>query len=587
MTAYALQWAERDRESAKELEQWKSKLNSEIDACKINNPVAIDRLKAFLLEEGITGIAEMDYPLRASYEEYLQEEVEETRPYLRAYDQVKIYSVRNEMKTLDGRQRCGWKYENIILYLPYHSDSKIAKDFEAARNTEALVWDFGRRCSEKLKRQIYEVLNFLIEDNRDKNMTRRKLLGLQAFYSYCVQEEIEDIESLTKEQADRFIKETGKDGKSNGRYAGCVSLINQCRKVIFLSHEEINWNAHVWYLDGIHLTPGRIDPSKSHEGISFLDINDPTDMSYAKEFMKYELGVTGQAMSTIYIRFRVIVGLLTYLEEQGENILTCTVKHTDQYIHILQDRQHDAKHFNQKLVDILHFFQFLKVREYIEKMPFKPDYYFEKVIQVHHDRSVEEKAWQEIIQCLPDFPEHLRCMFLHLWSIGLRASEVCTLKGNAYYIQNNETWLQIYQQKMKTYKRIPIPEMLYNIMQVYMKRHQIGSDDYIFQNTKGGACNYSTFRCQMIKECKKHQIQNGEYIFKSHDYRHTIATMFYDNDVSLQSIRDYLGHKYEEMTRQYIDYMPRKLAEANDKYFSKPGRSLAACLRKGGKEFGK
>ena len=26
-------------------------------------------------------------------------------------------------------------------------------------------------------------------------------------------------------------------------------------------------------------------------------------------------------------------------------------------------------------------------------------------------------------------------MFLHLWCLGLRASEVCTLKGNAYYQQ--------------------------------------------------------------------------------------------------------------------------------------------------------
>ena len=36
---------------------------------------------------------------------------------------------------------------------------------------------------------------------------------------------------------------------------------------------------------------------------------------------------------------------------------------------------------------------------------------------------------------LSNFPEHLRMMFLHLWCIGLRISEVCTLKGDAYYRQ--------------------------------------------------------------------------------------------------------------------------------------------------------
>ena len=66
-----------------------------------------------------------------------------------------------------------------------------------------------------------------------------------------------------------------------------------------------------------------------------------------------------------------------------------------------------------------------------------------------------------------------------------------------------------------------------------------------------------------------------------HDYRHTVATMFYDNEVSLQSIRDYLGHTYEEMTRQYIDFMPKKIAQANEEFFSTQENSLASWLRKG------
>ena len=58
---------------------------------------------------------------------------------------------------------------------------------------------------------------------------------------------------------------------------------------------------------------------------------------------------------------------------------------------------------------------------------------------------------------------------------------------------------------------------------------------------------------------------------------------FYDSGVSLQGVRDYLGHVYEEMTQQYIDYMPRKIEKANEKYFKEHG-SLAAGLkiRKGG-----
>lgn len=88
----------------------------------------------------------------------------------------------------------------------------------------------------------------------------------------------------------------------------------------------------------------------------------------------------------------------------------------------------------------------------------------QKVVNVHHDRSVEYEAYMEILQKLHQFLEHLRCMFLHLWCLGLRASEVCVLKGDAYYRQGKDCWIKVYQVKMKSYKRIPIPTGLYRIM---------------------------------------------------------------------------------------------------------------------------
>ncbi|EKC71517.1 hypothetical protein LEA_07220, partial [human gut metagenome] len=30
-----------------------------------------------------------------------------------------------------------------------------------------------------------------------------------------------------------------------------------------------------------------------------------------------------------------------------------------------------------------------------------------------------------------------------------------------------------------------------------------------------------------------------------------------------------LGHDYEEMTRQYVDFMPKKIEKANEEYFKK------------------
>ena len=84
----------------------------------------------------------------------------------------------------------------------------------------------------------------------------------------------------------------------------------------------------------------------------------------------------------------------------------------------------------------------------------------------------------------------------------------------------------------------------------------------------------------MLKYCEKNQIADGEYIFRSHDYRHNLATLYYDNGISIQAVRDYLGHEYEEMTRQYVDYMPKRISKANQELFAKEGSSLASGIKR-------
>lgn len=278
--------------------------------------------------------------------------------------------------------------------------------------------------------------------------------------------------------------------------------------------------------------------------------------------------------------FVCIRNFIELLEQEKILAIHATVAEVKKYADGLRERGIQAKGFNERIFGIGHFYKFMEVKQYITRMPFRIEYFQQKEVIVHHDRSVEETVYMEILKKLYLFPERLRCMFLHLWCLGLRASEVCTLKGNAYYQQGEDYWIQVYQVKMKNYKRIPIPQALYQIMKVYLKKHEIQPEEFIFKNSRGGACLYGTFRTQMIEACRENKIANGEYLFQSHDYRHTVATMFYDSHVSLQSIRDYLGHTYEEMTRQYIDYMPQRIAKANDEFFEMQGSSLASWLKK-------
>ncbi len=568
-----------------DIEERKAELKKEIadspEAANSRRNVLIN----FLAECGVRHIYEMDYNLREEFREYLLG-TRGTRTdlvfiYITMFDRIKQYSIQQESRTLAGSLRGKWQYRNEIMFIPYHSDPNVIQKFSTVRYSSNMVWDFRVTCSEKIKRQIFTVLDHIIENYEATRLREYRLTGLQYLYEFCIYEEVDDLEMQEKEFEHKFQEYLAVKKLSDSRISRLVPILDYARKIIFESAKEIHWNANIWYLDRFHFIAERVNPSKKIERISFYEVTYLPNRNLLKEYMRYGLGVTDMAISTIYEKFKDIRSFLAVLSEETQNVTDCTVDIMDAYFRRLEQEETGIKTYNSKVMNLHHFFKFLEIKKYIKKVPFYIAYYIKKDIPVHHDRSVESDVYMEIIRNLKCFPEHLRLMYLHLWSLGLRISEVCTLKGNAYYIQGDDAWIQVYQVKMKNYKRIPISRALYDLMKIYIRKHGIGQADYIFQNRKGGAFAYGTFTWQMKKWCNKCHINVGQYLFRSHDYRHTLATGMYDNGVPKETIRDYLGHIYEEMTMQYIDYMPKRIAEKNDEYFANEKNSLASGIMKG------
>ncbi len=282
-------------------------------------------------------------------------------------------------------------------------------------------------------------------------------------------------------------------------------IVEFARRTLFLTDSETNWRACIWYMDRFQFDKSRINASSPVKSLSFINI-------YEKENRWYT--------------------------------------------------------FNRYITHMHTFLQFLKMKN-IEVLKFYPERFLKKGFSEHNERSVPEKTIAHLIKELPAFPEHLQLMYLILFCTGIRKSEVCTIKSGAFYSQGNENWMRIYQSKMRREKVIPVPSLLVGLVNDYEKKYGIKNGEYLFKNKKGGAFNGQTFSNQMIRECKVRGIACGDYIFRAHDYRHNLATSMYGNGVSIQGVRDYLGHSSENMTKQYIDFMPERIVSAEDKYFSK------------------
>lgn len=577
MPAYQL-YVYEEQEKREALEQ---KICEQVDACTEVNGVIRNRVKKFLIEEGVTDISEMNAALRVRYEGYLErnETVYVPITCLRGFDKIFIHRMKEELKTLAGQRKYTTEYRDQWLCLTHYPEVEVAESFLMSKGGMELVWNFTLECPRKLKMQIFTVLKEVIHTY--KGWTRKeKLLALQRLYQFCVEEQVSDIETMTMEEEQRFEQELSEHFCRKKKSMG-VAVIRMSRKILFLQAPEINWNANVWFLERFHFSKERMNPSKPIELVSFKEVTNLENQKILQKYMRYLFGITDLCISTIRIKMLELRTFLVHFNGEKSPIYEVEAEKIQRYLESIQKQDTREKTANGRIFMILQFYNFLTVKGYLKKIPFRHEYYLQKEVHIHHDRSVPERIYTEILSKLAEFPEHLRLMFLHLWCTGIRGSEVCTLTGDGYEEKDGDYWLKVYQVKMKTYKRIPIPEALYKLVQVYKKKYQIGPEEYLFQNQTGGAFRYGTFRYQMLKYCEKYQIANGEYIFKSHDYRHNLATLYYDSGISIQTVRDYLGHEYEEMTRQYVDYMPKKLEQASEAYFQEETHSFATELMKG------
>lgn len=577
MPAYQLHVYE-EQEKREALEQ---KICEQVDACTEVNGVIRNRVKKFLIEEGVTDISEMNAALRVRYEGYLErnETVYVPITCLRGFDRILIHRMKEELKTLAGQRKYTTEYRDQWLCLTHYPEVEVAESFLMSKGGMELVWNFTLECPRTLKMQIFTVLKEVIHTYKGW-IRKEKLLALQRLYQFCVEEQVSDIETMTMEEEQRFEQELSEHFCRKKKSVG-FAVIRMSRKILFLQAPEINWNANVWFLERFHFSKERMNPSKPIELVSFKEVTNLENQKILQKYMRYLFGITDLCISTIRIKMLELRTFLVHFNGEESPIYEVEAEKIQRYLESIQKQDTREKTANGRIFMILQFYNFLIVKGYLKKIPFRHEYYLQKEVHVHHDRSVPERIYTEILSKLAEFPEHLRLMFLHLWCTGIRGSEVCTLTGDGYEEKDGDYWLKVYQVKMKTYKRIPIPEALYKLVQVYKKKYQIRPEEYLFQNQTGGAFRYGTFRYQMLKYCEKYQIANGEYIFKSHDYRHNLATLYYDSGISIQAVRDYLGHEYEEMTRQYVDYMPKKLEQASEAYFQEETHSFATELMKG------
>ncbi len=518
---------------------------------------------SFLMVSGIRSPKEITPMIRCSFEEYLNISSSPSivNNYMKILDKLKLSSIKKLTAVSHP------PYKNEPLFLPYYPDYKVARAFYYSQNKNELLFDFSLRIPEQLKKQIYSGVLDLINDVKSGNTQDLRFLyitPLYHLYHFCIKEHIYNIKMLMHRDVLAFSEYLQEKGFQKPNYR--LMLITRMRRLLFLSDERTDFDATVWYTERFHLTETRINASCPITAFYFDDIYNSENRHLLQQFIRYLLTLSPKyALLGIQKDYMYIREWLLFLEKKGISVASVKKEDLKEYLEMKEPYLKDTS-FNRILAVLDFFFRVLKIRENIELPDFHLSEYHKKTVIAHIDRSVADEDIDAILSILYQFPEKLGLMFLTLYCTGLRMGEVCSLKKNAPLTFDGEYYLSVYQSKTKSEKRIPIPKSLYDLLVRFAKQEP--DSEYMFPSVFHTDRPYhvSTFSKQMKAQLRLYGVTES-INFRSHDFRHTIATDLHLSGASIGVTRAFLGHEREDMTVHYIDHLPGEIDRLQKNYF--------------------
>ena len=516
----------------------------------------------FLYALGITSLSEITADTRKAYEEYLELSVpSKVIEYIKYLDRMVLSEIE---KITFVREPA---YENKLFYLVYYPDIKVAKRFYYTARKEFLFFDFSLPAPILMKKQIFRILLSDLSEIENRNnhyMVQHFITPLYYLYDFCVKNQIPDLKQITLAEEKAFYEylDTNMDAISKN----APQVLYRARRFLFLSDKKPDFSATCWFLERFTLSD-RKNPTRGIECFTFGDISED-NRTYFQHYMKYLLVLSPKySLQSLHEKYYGAKEFIRFIESRHATLSELSYSDIESFIEYKDQKEIRPETYNRTLTMLSFFLTALSVRENLLVPSFPFDFFYKKAAYLHHDRSVPEDTIDRIFTVLSDFPETLGLMYLTLYSTGLRINEVCSLRKDALFSDGNTNWLSIYQYKLRSEKQIPIPSEVSRLLKRHIASDETGSI-YIFPSCKDMNKPYqaATFVKQMQKQLLLYE-ETRDINFKSHDYRHTIATDLHMSGAAIGTTRAFLGHTRDDMTKQYIDHLPGHIDLLQDEYF--------------------
>lgn len=174
-------------------------------------------------------------------------------------------------------------------------------------------------------------------------------------------------------------------------------------------------------------------------------------------------------------------------------------------------------------------------------------------------KPIDSDIIKKLNENLKYLPKEIARMVIVIQNVGMRVNELCTLKvGSVKKDLEGDYFLEYYQSKTNKSSRIPIKN---EIAEVLLKQEaevlNINKNSkFIFSKNGERPISQESFSYHINKLAFEREIRdsNGKlYRFRSHHFRHTVATNYVNNGMDPNMIRLMLGHSNMKSIMNYID----------------------------------
>lgn len=267
------------------------------------------------------------------------------------------------------------------------------------------------------------------------------------------------------------------------------------------------------------------------------------------EFRK-ELENLGYCKTVVKVYPKYVVHFLEFTKEIPTQITANQIKAYQEHLRGKPNPSKDGKlsqsHVHSQLLAIRIYFEYLERIQKINKNPFT----LKLKSPVNEIKII---LTQEEITAL-----YQHCRTAQEWAImhlcygcGLRRSEAQNL--NIADVHLDKKLLFIRKGKGKKRRVIPITEMIAQDLGNYLEVRSFTSaenETSFLIDSKGnrmlGSTIYKTFK-SLLNRTKNHRDQN----ISLHHLRHSIATHLLENEMSIEMVRNFLGHQSLKTTQIY------------------------------------